>query len=204
MRSIARTTLAVVICLLGCAVVSVLAATVHLPLILRQRAPTPTPTWTPRPTATRTSTPTSTPRPTATATPTEQPPSYAQQLVALINAERDQRGLTLLTVDARLQRAAEKHSLDMATNAFFDHVGSDGSQPSTRVEREGYSWRAWAENIAAGDSSPEEAMDGWMNSPPHRDSMLSTSYQHIGIGYVYNPAAPWGHYWTAVFARPSG
>lgn len=42
--------------------------------------------------------------------------------------------------DDRLAMAAYLHSVDMETNQFFDHVGSDGSTPGDRITRQGYDW----------------------------------------------------------------
>ena len=205
MRTTAKV-IVVVLCLLVCAAARALAATVHLPLILRQGALTPsptptlTPTWTPTPT--HTATPTPTLEPTATATPTQQPQSYAERVVALTNAERTARGLPTLTVDTRLTAAADRHTLDMATNDYVSHEGSDGSGPEERIRDAGYSCGSWGENIGAGYVSPEEAVAGWMASSLHRDSILSTRFTHIGVGYAYSGAATFGHYWTQVFASP--
>lgn len=58
----------------------------------------------------------------------------------------------------------------------------------------GVSYRAAAEHIAMGQRTPEEVVNAWMNSHGHRKNILSSSYTHIGIGYVEN-----GNYWTQMF-----
>jgi len=98
--------------------------------------------------------------------------------------------------------AARSHSKDMACNSFFSHTGSDGSSPSSRISREGYSWSAVAENIAAGYGDPATVVAGWMGSQGHKDNILNPNYTEIGIGYVYVAGSPYGAYWTADFARP--
>ena len=52
------------------------------------------------------------------------------------------------------------------------HAGSDGSNAGQRIERQGYRWRAWAENVAVGYPDAASVMDGWMNSPGHRENIL--------------------------------
>lgn len=157
---------------------------VYLPLILRSAGSLPTPT--------------------PTATPTVTPGQDLDRLIALTNAERTARGLPALVKDERLMAAAGRHSLDMATNNFFSHTGSDGSDPDDRIRDAGYTCGAWGENIGAGYRTPEEAIAGWMASPDHRDNILSANFRHIGVGYAYHAAADYGHYWTQVFAAPGG
>ena len=80
------------------------------------------------------------------------------------------------------------------------HTGSDGSKPAQRVERQGYTWRSVAENVAYGYPDADAVMAGWMNSPLHRDNILRTSVTQIGVGLAY--AADGSPYWTQVFAAP--
>lgn len=156
-------------------------------------SPTPTPTG---------PTPTFTPTAIASATPT--PASdWEARVVQLINGERAAQGLSPLSVDSRLVQAARRHSQDMATHNFFDHYGSDGSSPFDRIHDAGYSFVTAGETIAGGYTSPESAVNGWMNSPGHRAILLG-NYDDVGVGYVYNASSTYRHYWTADFAIPSG
>lgn len=132
--------------------------------------------------------------------------AFAQEVVELTNQERVRAGCAPLTVNLQLVQAAQGHSEDMALNDFFSHTGSDGSAPWDRIEAAGYQWREAGENIAAGYSTPQDVMDGWMDSEGHRANILRCSYQEIGVGYVFLEQDPgsinYRHYWTQVFARP--
>jgi uncharacterized protein YkwD len=160
----------------------------------------------PPPTATQTRTPTTIP-PTSTAfacNPTYNS-GFESQVIALINAERaklNDVNIGPLTGQNQLGNAARGHSQDMSCKGFFSHTGSDGSSPSGRVSRAGYSWSAVAENIAAGYGDPASVVAGWMGSQGHKDNILSPNYTEIGIGYVYLAGSPYGAYWTADFAKP--
>lgn len=131
-------------------------------------------------------------------------------MLELLNAERSRVGCGPLTLDARLLRAAQLHTEDMAVNNFFSHTGSNGSTLAQRVDAVGYPWSAIAENITAGHATPEAAMAGWMNSAGHCQNILNCAYVHVGIGYVYQPddeplpgnAHPYYHYWSQVFGQP--
>jgi uncharacterized protein YkwD len=170
---------------------------------------TPTNTDTPTPTNTQEGTPP--PPPTATNTPEPTLPptcnpsgngSFESALIALINQERQGRGLGPLSPQGQLATASRNHSADMACNSFFSHTGSDGSLPWDRVSALGYSYSAIAENIFAGSSNAQTAFNAWMNSPGHLGNMLNSTYTEIGIGYRYWADSPFGAYTTAVFASP--
>lgn len=169
------------------------------------------------PTSTNTTTPTQmqqgSPPPPPTATNTPQPTvppacdpagngSFESALIALINQERQGRGIGALSPQGQLATAAREHSADMACNGFFSHTGSDGTLPWDRVSALGYSYSAIAENIFAGSSNAQTAFNAWMNSPGHRDNMLNPAYSEIGVGYRYWADSPYGAYTTAVFASP--
>jgi uncharacterized protein YkwD len=102
----------------------------------------------------------------------------------------------------QLAQAAQVHSLDMQQQAFFSHTGSDGSNVALRVEAQGYQWQELGENIAAGQSSVEEVMLGWLNSPGHCVTIMNASLQQVGTALVYEHNASYQYYWTQVFARP--
>lgn len=128
--------------------------------------------------------------------------SHEAQVIDLINVERAKAGLSALSAQGQLGSAARLHSTDMACNNYFSHTGLDGSTIGYRAERQGYNWSSVGENIAAGYSSPESVVQGWMNSPGHKANILGADYTEIGIGYAFGAASDYGAYWTAVFASP--
>jgi uncharacterized protein YkwD len=105
-----------------------------------------------------------------------------------------------LTLDLRLREAARSHSYDMAANNFFSHTGSDGSTPGDRASRSGYTGGSWGENIAAGRSSAQAAIDGWMQSTSgHCENIMNSRYRLIGVGYAFSSSSAYQHYWTQDF-----
>jgi uncharacterized protein YkwD len=116
-------------------------------------------------------------------------------VVALVNKERAEAGCSPVTVDKRLTTAAQEHSQDQADHGTMTHVGSDGSTLGERITRAGYTWRKVGENVASGASSPEYAMELWMNSDAHRKNILNCAYKNIGVGVADG-------YWTQDFATP--
>jgi uncharacterized protein YkwD len=148
-------------------------------------------------------------KPTADAPPPPPPPppppsGFAEQVVTLVNVERAAAACGPLTMHPQLNQAALAHSEDMALNDFFDHTGSNGSSVTDRMEAAGYTnWTAAAENIAAGQTTPEAVMTAWMNSPGHRANILNCDFADIGVGYYFlendTGTENWFHYWTQVF-----
>lgn len=107
-----------------------------------------------------------------------------------------------LTKSAMLTQAALQHAQDMAAKNFFDHEGSDGNLPSQRVTKTGYEWGAVAENIAAGATTPEQVVNGWLDSPGHCTNIMGPMYTQMGIAYAVNPQSSGGIYWAQDFAAP--
>ena len=100
--------------------------------------------------------------------------------------------------------AARGHSEDMGLQDYFSHTSLDGRTAGDRIEDAGYTWNAYGENIAAGQPTPEDVIDGWMSSSGHRANILDPNFCDIGVGYAYVAASTYRHYWTQDFGRQSG
>jgi uncharacterized protein YkwD len=83
--------------------------------------------------------------------------------------------------------AAYEHSQDIGVNGYFSHDTPSGVTPWTRMQNAGYTQPA-AENIAEGYRTPQEVVNGWMNSPGHRQNILNCSYKAAGVGYYDGPS----------------
>lgn len=87
-----------------------------------------------------------------------------------------------LGVSQALSEAAAAHARDMARKGFFEHRGSNGSQPKDRVQRAGYQPRLTGENIAYGPESAEEVVAGWLTSPGHCSNIMDSRFRDLGVG----------------------
>ncbi|WP_156727979.1 CAP domain-containing protein [Streptomyces apocyni] len=121
----------------------------------------------------------------------------AAEVVALTNTERARAGLRPLSGEVRLTAAAQAHSADMIARDFYAHTAPDGSEPWHRAAAAGCPHRGIGENIACGQRSPAEVVEGWMNSPGHRANILKPEFTDIGIGFAGGGRA--GTYWTQLF-----
>jgi len=104
-----------------------------------------------------------------------------QTIVDAVNQQRAYAGLAPLQVHPLLNQAAQNHVDDMLATGFYGHMGSDGSYAAQRVQRTGYTGGLASENWVAA-RSPEGAMDWWMNDWIHRENILNTRWQEIGVG----------------------
>lgn len=105
--------------------------------------------------------------------------------------------------NTQLTQAAAAHSLDMVTNNFFDHTGSNGSTLGSRATAAGYSYSALGENIAAGYGTVDNVMTGWMNSPGHCANIMNPAFTQVGVACIKGTSTNrYGDYWTMDLARP--
>ncbi len=118
---------------------------------------------------------------------TQDQPSFAsatdaeQEILRLVNRERQSRGLAPLVSDERLQQAARRHSQRMAAANEIGHQLA--GEPELSLRLRAVRWDASGENVAvAGDA--ERAHTALMHSPHHRDNILDREYNSVGIGVV--------------------
>jgi uncharacterized protein YkwD len=142
------------------------------------------------------------PKPDPLTVKAEPAPINKTLLLQLVNEVR-QRGCqcggtwypatTALKWNPLLEKAALVHSNDMYANKYFSHAAKDGSKAGDRIDRIGYRWRTYGENIAFGYRTEREVVKGWILSPGHCKNIMSPSFREMGVSRA-------GDYWTQVFA----
>lgn len=105
-----------------------------------------------------------------------------------------------LTAAAQLDEASRAHAGELARLDRFDHRGIDGSTAAERVGRTGYAWRLVGENLAAGPTSAEEVVDGWLASPEHCRNLMDARFTQMGLAFAVDAASESGVYWVQTFA----
>lgn len=116
--------------------------------------------------------------------------------------DRDFDAAEPLSWNCKLADAARAHSEDMAELEFFGHTGPEGVQIGERVDDRGYSWSVVGENIAAGQNSVDQVVDGWLSSPGHCANIMSAEFTEMGAARIEAPGSQYCPFWTQVFARP--
>ncbi len=123
-----------------------------------------------------------------------------QEVVDLVNEEREARGVPTLVVNYSLQEAAWRHTEHMAAKRVMCHSGCGDGDPAQRIAATGYKAATWGENVASGQRSSTQVMNAWMNSSGHRANILNPAFTDIGVAFA--PAGLYGTSWTQVFGRP--
>jgi uncharacterized protein YkwD len=123
-----------------------------------------------------------------------------QQFVDLVNQARQGLGLAILTVNSKLNLAADSHSYWQDKTYGYtglSHSGCNGSGPGERLIDAGYSATAWGE-ITLVRNPPADAATAFAmfkGSAPHWGIITSPSYTEVGVGES-------AYHWTADFGHP--
>ena len=182
-------------------------ASLHNQQAARKRMSTTTTTST----ATATTTATTSTGATLDARLTCNLPNFQQEMLERVNQARAAGrscGTTYhgpapaLAWNANLFNAAGAHSTDMAANNYFSHTSLDGRNAGQRITGAGYAWRAYGENIAAGQTSVQSVVDGWLASPGHCANIMNANLVDIGAACVASSTSNYRTYWTMDLARP--
>lgn len=106
------------------------------------------------------------------------------EVIRLTNEKRAQAGLSPVTYNSLLEKAAQEKAKHMIDHDYWAHVAPDGTEPWYFFKVQGYKYRYAGENLARDFSNPSAAVDAWMASPSHRENMLSSKYSDIGIAVI--------------------
>jgi len=125
-------------------------------------------------------------------------------MVDALNVDRTTRGLVPVRVDSRLMAIARARSVDMATKDYFAHVQPDGRNVFDILSAQKITWYNAGEIIAWNnyptlETSIAAANTGWLNSPPHKSIVVSTTYNYVGVGLALGSNGK--KIWTAVYLR---
>jgi uncharacterized protein YkwD len=139
-------------------------------------------------------------------------PDFQAELLRLVNERRTagatcgSRGsfaaTTPLNWNAALTTAAYGHSRDMADNNYFSHTSQDGRTFSQRITAAGYTWSRAGENIAAGYTSAQSVINGWMSSEGHCANLMNPNFRDMGLACARNNGSRYGWYWTQTLGTP--
>jgi uncharacterized protein YkwD len=91
-----------------------------------------------------------------------------------------------LTWNMYLERSAAGHATDMARQRYFSHTSKDGRSMEDRISLAGYVFNGYksftiGENIAWGQESIDEVMNGWINSPGHCKNLMNPEFKEVGV-----------------------
>lgn len=123
-----------------------------------------------------------------------------QQLLWYTNEARRQAGLQPVALSYTLSLAAQTHANDAANNFVVDHIGTDGSNPYDRVERAGYVDGFLVGEVTAwGFNTARSAVQFWLDSPEHRQTLLNPAADEIGAAESTNYDSQYVWHWVIEF-----
>jgi hypothetical protein len=108
-------------------------------------------------------------------------------LLADTNSSRAASGVAALNLSNKLDAAAQAKADDMAARNYWSHNTPEGNPPWFFVTAQSYSYQKLGENLATGFDDEQATINGWMNSPPHRENLLDPTYKEVGFGFANNP-----------------
>ncbi len=96
-----------------------------------------------------------------------------------------------------LEYAAQGHAADMARQKYFSHTSKDGRTSEDRIVQGGYVFNGYkgftiGENIAWGQHTIDEVMDGWFASVGHCKNLMNPAFKEVGVAEMSN-------YWVQDF-----
>ncbi len=110
----------------------------------------------------------------------------SQELIQLTNAKRQEDGLSVLSLNPALSQVANLKGADMIANNYWAHTSPEGRTPWSFFTQEDYRYLYAGENLARDFPDSNSVVNAWMNSSTHRDNILSTRYQEIGIAVIHD------------------
>lgn len=108
----------------------------------------------------------------------------SSDILELLNEERKSQGLTVLRENPELKEAAYLKAQDMLANDYFGHKSPTGISGWYWIQKSGYDYEIAGENLAIGFLDSKEVHQAWNNSPLHKNNLLGSYFQDIGIAVL--------------------
>lgn len=129
--------------------------------------------------------------------PRESPQSFLTRagVIQWTNVHRKENRLPLLSENLKLNAAAALKLQDMFEKQYFAHVSPSGIRATDLLKEVGYNFIVSGENLALGNfKDDKDLVQGWMDSPGHRENVLNERYQEIGVAVskgIYEGEQTW-------------
>jgi len=105
-------------------------------------------------------------------------------IIEFTNRKRELSGLSFLKENPTLDRAAYLKAQNMLEKSYFSHKSPEGISPWYWFKIAGYDYKFAGENLAIGFLDSEEVIEGWYDSPSHKNNLLNQDYQEIGVAVL--------------------
>jgi uncharacterized protein YkwD len=105
-----------------------------------------------------------------------------KSITLLTNEARARENIALLATSEKLDQAAQKKAEEMVKEGYFAHISPEGKTAWDFMDEVQYPYIFAGENLAVHFETAEEALNGWLTSPSHRENILNARYSETGIG----------------------
>lgn len=106
---------------------------------------------------------------------------YPSALVDMANDIRAERDIQTLSANEKLKEAAALKAEHMLENDYFAHYAPSGKTPWYWLREADYSFLYAGENLAMNFEESQAVNRAWMDSPAHRDNIVSNQFTEVGI-----------------------
>ena len=103
-------------------------------------------------------------------------------IISLTNLQRSANGVKSVVESSLLDKIAQSKAEDMVADKYFAHISPDGKNPWYWFSLLGYDFDRAGENLAVLFTDSRSVVNAWMNSPSHRQNILTEGYTEIGVG----------------------
>ena len=123
----------------------------------------------------------------------EEKRAMEEEVVRLVNEEREKHGLQPLQISERLMKTAREKSDDMIKNNYASHTDPNGYNMAKELNV--------AENIHGVSSTPDSAVYNWLDSKQgHKENILNPNLKYTGVGIAFDKNSEFIYYWTQQFS----
>lgn len=134
-----------------------------------------------------------------------------QKAVEQLNALRRQAApcaaassaMQRLSWETRLAASAQEQAADLAVQDRLSHVDSRNRGLGTRLRGVGYAAAGAGENLAAGQTDIDDALQAWLASPSHCANLMQPEYRDVGLACVQRRGSRYERFWVAHFGVPA-
>ncbi|MAF14167.1 MAG: hypothetical protein CMI53_04740 [Parcubacteria group bacterium] len=109
----------------------------------------------------------------------------ASNIINLTNQSRLDSGLNKLSENSLLSSYALAKAEDMMNRNYFSHDTPEGKHPWQWINRGEYDYIYAGENMAMDFISAETVQAAYLKSPSHRQNILNSNYQDIGVAVLH-------------------
>lgn len=127
-------------------------------------------------------------------------------LAAMVNSARSAQGLVAFQLDPDVMTIARQRAETMAATGVLSHTNPDGTDVFDAIVAKGIPWFGAGEVIVwnswpAESDSTAQAVQAWLDSPPHRAILLSGDFNYAGFGAAVSPVTGYRYYAGVILKR---